>query len=73
MPLSKTTSTLLARSSKLLVALLILACFASCAAEGVQRRTDRRSGILEKSATNREIRQDARDQRYEEWFDRIKD
>lgn len=63
----------IARSTSQLCAILILACMASCAAEGVQKRTDRRSGVLEKSATNREIRQDARDDRYDAWWDRIKD
>ena len=62
----------IARGASLLSALLILACLASCAAEGVQRRTDRRSGILEKSATNREIRQDARDDRYDAQWERLK-
>ncbi|MCB1231100.1 MAG: hypothetical protein KDN19_12570 [Verrucomicrobiae bacterium] len=43
----------------------------SCASENVQKRVDRRDGALNKMGENMEIRQEARDQRYNDRFDRM--
>ena len=45
----------------------------SCATEEVQERADRRNDWLERMGENAEIRQDARDARYDRQFDRLMD
>ena len=43
----------------------------ACATDGVQERVDRRNDWIEQMGENAEIRQEARDERYQRQFDRL--
>ena len=54
---------------------LLLACagLTSCSTEALQDRMDSRNEAYYKLQERREIRQDARDARYDAWWDRVMD
>ena len=53
-------------------ALLLLALLNSCASnDGLQDRMDRRNSNYQSFQDRREIRQDARQERTDAWFDRV--
>jgi hypothetical protein len=61
---------------KINLTLLVAACgcLASCSSpEELQSRMDKRNDSYYNLQERREIRQDARDDRYDAWFDRIMD
>lgn len=57
--------------SLLLCGLAITPLLGACSNAALQDRMDRRSGAYSSFQERREIRQDARDQRYDAWWDRV--
>lgn len=56
-----------------LLVLLAVASLSSCSTEALQDRMDSRNEAYSKLQERREIRQDARDARYDAWWDRVMD
>lgn len=56
-----------------LLLILVTAVFSSCSNADLQERMDRRNDAYSGLQERREIRQDARDARYDAWWDRAMD